>query len=153
MKIQVGDVAPDFSTPDQNGKLVSLSDFRGKAVVLYFYPRDDTPGCTREAKGFRDSFQAFTEAGAVVIGVSADSQESHLSFAACHRLPFPLLSDADWSLRKSFGVPRTLGILDGRVTYVLDGDGVLRDVFVSQFFPDHHVTRSLKAVRRLADRG
>ena len=153
MKIQVGDVAPDFSLPDQNGKLVSLADFRGKAVVLYFYPRDDTPGCTREAKGFRDSYQSFTKAGAVVIGVSTDSQESHLSFAACHRLPFPLLSDADGSLRKSFGVPRTLGILDGRVTYVLDGDGVLRDVFASQFFPNHHVTRSLKAVCRLADRG
>src|SRR5438093_13504497 len=122
--IQAGDPAPDFALPDASGRTVRLSDFRGrKAVVLYFYPKDDTPGCTKEACTFRDQYQDFQDAGAEVIGVSSDSPESHAKFAAKHRLPFTLLADRGGETRKAYGVPATLGLLPGRVTYVIDLGG------------------------------
>ena len=134
--IRVGDEAPDFVLPDRTGKMVRLSEFRGhKAVVLYFYPKDDTPGCQ--------------DAGAEVIGVSSDSAESHGKFAAKHRLPFTLLADQGGQVRKRYGVPATLGLLPGRVTFVIDRSGVVRHVFNSQFQATQHVSEALEALRRL----
>jgi peroxiredoxin Q/BCP len=149
--ITVGDRAPDFTLPSQAGAQVSLAEYRGnRAVVLFFYPKDGTAVCTKEACSFRDAYEDFVQAGAVVIGVSSDAMESHQAFASGHRLPFVLLSDADGSLRKAFGVPKTLGLLPGRVTYVIDKDGVVRHVFSSQFSADRHVAEALAVVRQLA---
>jgi peroxiredoxin Q/BCP len=149
--VQVGDHAPDFTSTSQSGQPVSLADYRGKsAVVLFFYPKDGTPVCTKEACSFRDAYEDFVQAGAVVIGVSADSWENHRAFASGHRLPFILLSDADGALRKAFGVPKTLGIMPGRVTYVIDKEGIVRHVFNSQFAADRHVAEALAVVRQLA---
>jgi len=148
--VRVGDAAPEFTSTSQTGEQVSLAEFRGnKAVVLFFYPKDGTPVCTKEACSFRDAYEDFVRAGAVVIGVSSDSAESHQAFAGGHRLPFLLLSDADGSLRKAFGVPKTLGFLPGRVTYVIDKEGVVRHVFSSQFSVDRHVAQALAVVRQL----
>jgi peroxiredoxin Q/BCP len=130
---------------------VALSEFLGsKAVVLFFYPKDGTVVCTKEACSFRDAYEDFVQAGAVVIGVSSDSTENHRAFASGHRLPFILLADADGYLRKAFGVPKTLGIMPGRVTYVIDKEGIVRHVFSSQFAADRHVAEALAVVRRLA---
>jgi thioredoxin-dependent peroxiredoxin len=149
--IQVGDRAPDFTLPSQTGERVSLAGFQGsKAVVLFFYPKDGTAVCTKEVCSFRDAYEDFVQAGAVVIGVSSDSAESHQAFVGVHRLPFVLLADVDDSLRKAFGVPRTLGIMPGRVTYVIDKVGVVRHVFSSQFSAGRHVTEALGVVRQLA---
>jgi peroxiredoxin Q/BCP len=148
--VRVGDHAPDFVLPDRTGKMVRLSEFRNhKAVVLYFYPKDDTPGCTKESCAFRDSYQDFQDAGAEVIGVSSDSAESHGRFAAKHRLPFTLLADQGGQVRKRFGVPATLGLLPGRVTFVIGRDGVVRHVFNSQFQATQHVNEALRALRDL----
>jgi peroxiredoxin Q/BCP len=150
--VQVGDHAPGFTLTSQSGQRVSLAEFRGsKAVVLFFYPQDGTPVCTKEACSFRDAYEDFVQAGAVVIGVSADSAESHRAFAGSHRLPFTLLSDVDGALRKAFGVPKTLGIMPGRVTYVIDKEGIVRHVFSSQFAADRHVAEALAVVRQLAN--
>jgi peroxiredoxin Q/BCP len=150
--IQVGDHAPDFTAQSQTGQTVSLGDYRGnRAVVLFFYPKDGTAICTKEACTFRDAYQDFGDAGAVVIGVSSDSAERHQAFSSDHRLPFLLLSDEDGSLRKAFGVPKTLGILPGRVTYVIDKEGVVRHTFSSQFSADRHVSEALAVVRQLAE--
>jgi peroxiredoxin Q/BCP len=147
--VAVGDRAPEFALPDASGTTVRLSDFRGKkAVVLYFYPKDDTPGCTKEACGFRDSYEEFASAGAEVIGVSSDTGESHRGFARKHELPFKLLSDRRGEVRKQYGVPATLGLLPGRVTFVIDRDGVVRHVFNSQLAASRHVSEALDALRR-----
>lgn len=149
--IRLGDRAPDFVLPSQTGQQVSLAEFRGnKAIVLFFYPKDGTAVCTKEACSFRDAYEDFVQAGAVVIGVSSDSEKSHQSFASGHRLPFVLLSDADGSLRNAFGVPKTLGIMPGRVTYVIDKEGIVRHTFSSQFAADRHVSEALAVVRQLA---
>jgi peroxiredoxin Q/BCP len=147
----IGDPAPDFEAPDSEGEPVRLSEHRGKAVVLYFYPKDETPGCTREACSFRDSYEDFVEAGATVIGVSADDAASHRSFAQNHHLPFVLLSDLDGSIRKAYGVkPSAFGLIPGRVTFVIDGDGVIRHVFESQLLIGRHVSDALAVVQSLA---
>lgn len=148
--MKTGDPAPDFELPDSAGKLVRLSDFAGKKpVVLYFYPKDETPGCTAEACAFRDSYEAFREAGAEVIGVSSDSEESHKRFAEHHRLPFTLLCDHGAKVRKLYDVPPTMGLLPGRVTYVVDKKGVVRHVFDSQFNPKKHVVEALRILKGL----
>ncbi|WP_126147705.1 peroxiredoxin [Synechococcus elongatus] len=150
MAIAVGDVAPDFSLPAQDGTTVSLSDFRGqKPVVLYFYPKDDTPGCTIEACSFRDSYTAFQEAGAVVLGVSSDSIDSHQRFAQKYNLPFQLLSDAGDRLRQTYGVPKTLFVIPGRVTYVIDKEGKVRHIFDSLLNAQAHIQESLNILRSL----
>jgi peroxiredoxin Q/BCP len=142
--------APDFALLDQNGKRVALADFRGrKNVVLYFYPKDDTPGCTRESCAFRDQFEDFRDAGAEVIGVSSDSPESHARFAEKHALPFTLLSDPKGEARAAFRVPATLGLLPGRVTYVIDKEGVIRHAFNSQLNPTQHVAEALRVLGTL----
>lgn len=150
MPVQVGDTAPDFTLPSQSGETVSLKDFIGKkSVVLYFYPKDDTPGCTAEACGFRDSYEVFKEAGAEVIGVSDDSSASHQKFATKYNLPFILVSDTGKQLRKLYGVPSTLGLLPGRVTYVIDKNGVVRHIFNSQFNFKGHIEEALKTLKEL----
>jgi peroxiredoxin Q/BCP len=150
--VGVGDVAPDFALPDQHGRTVRFSDLRtrnGRAgpAVLFFYPKNFTPGCTREACAFRDEYEAFVDAGAAVVGVSGDDAESHAKFAAAHRLPFTLLSDADGAVRRLYGVPASLVLFPGRVTYVMDAAGVVVMVFNSQFRPAEHVRRALDALR------
>jgi peroxiredoxin Q/BCP len=149
-KVQVGDAAPDFTLPTSEGRSVSLKDFLGKkAVVLYFYPKDNTPGCTAEACAFRDNYEVFKEAGAEVIGMSSDTEESHQQFARNNRLPFILLSDKGGALRKRYGVPSTLGLLPGRVTYVIDKQGIVRHIFSSQFTPEKHIEEALHTIRQL----
>jgi peroxiredoxin Q/BCP len=150
-KLGVGDPAPDFTLPDQTGTAVRLSDLVGrKTVVLYFYPKDQTPGCTVEARAFRDSYDAFSAADAEVIGVSSDSVASHRRFAANQGLPFLLLSDRDGKVRELYGVEKTLGLLPGRVTYVIDPGGVVRHVFSSQMGVQRHVQEALDALREIA---
>jgi thioredoxin-dependent peroxiredoxin len=148
--IQVGDKAPDFTLPSQSGEPVRLQDRLGKGVVvLYFYPKDDTRGCTAEACAFRDSHEVFTDAGAEVIGISSDSVGKHAAFAGQHKLPFTLLSDRGGQVRKSYGVPSVLGLLPGRVTYVIDRQGTVRHVFNSMTNIGQHVNDALEVVRQL----
>jgi peroxiredoxin Q/BCP len=147
--IRTGERAPDFELPAADGRSVSLSSLRGKVVVLFFYPKDETPGCTREACEFRDSYESFVEAGAEVVGVSDDDAASHQKFAANHRLPMLLLSDRGGLARATFGVKPLLGIPD-RVTFVLDREGVVRHVFQARLRFGKHVDEALAVVRGLA---
>lgn len=148
-QIQPGDQAPDVTLTTQSGETFALRDFRGqKVVVLFFYPKDNTSICTAQACAFRDSYEQFVEAGAVVIGISSDSDESHRGFAQKHRLPFHLVSDVDGALRKAFGVPKTLGLLPGRVTYVIDREGIVRLAFSAQLVADGHVKQAMDAVKQ-----
>ena len=149
-QIQLGDKAPDFTLQSQSGEPVRLSDRLGeRVVVLYFYPKDDTPGCTAEACAFRDNYEVFAEAGAEVIGISSDSADRHAAFAGRHNLPFTLLSDRGGHVRRSYGVPAVLGVIPGRVTYVIDRQGVVRHVFNSMTNIGQHVGDALEMVRRL----
>jgi peroxiredoxin Q/BCP len=148
--VKVGDKAPDFTLPSHKGEDVTLSQFFGKKnVVLYFYPKDETRGCTKEACEFRDKYEIFKDLGAEVIGVSSDDVESHESFAIKHNLPFILLSDKDKKIRKLFDVPSTFGVIPGRVTYIIDKTGVVRHIFSSQFQPQKHIQESLDILEKL----
>jgi peroxiredoxin Q/BCP len=148
--IQVGSKAPDFTLPSQSGAPVRLHDRLGeRVIVLYFYPRDDTRGCTAEACAFRDSYEVFADAGADVIGISSDSVDRHAAFAGKHQLPFTLLSDQGGQVRKRYGVPAVLGMLPGRVTYVIDRRGIVRHVFSSMTNIGQHVSDALETVRQL----
>ncbi len=150
--VGVGDEAPDFMLPSQGGAPVRLSDYRGKrVVVLYFYPKDNTPGCTAEACAFRDQYEVFTDAGAEVIGISSDTVDSHEEFASEYHLPFKLVSDRGGEVRKSYGVPTVMGILPGRVTFVIDRQGVIRHSFSSMTKIDRHVDDALNVVKSLQD--
>ena len=151
-EVEIGTTAPSFSLTSGDGRQVSLADFKGKKnVVLYFYPADETRGCTAEACSFRDNYEAFTEAGAEVIGISSDSAQSHRDFSAHHNLPFVLLSDADKKVRRLYGVPSTLGLLPGRVTYIIDKGGIVRHIFNSQFQPRKHVEEALKVLKSIEE--
>jgi len=147
--IGAGDTAPDFTLPSQSGEPVRLGDRLGQRVVLYFYPKDNTPGCTAEACAFRDSYEVFTEAGAEVIGISSDSAARHAAFAGQHQLPFTLLSDQGGRIRKLYGVPAVLGLLPGRLTYVIDRQGTVRHVVGSMTNIGQHVSDALEIVRQL----
>ena len=148
--VNVGDKAPDFTLQSQMGDSVTLSEYFGKKnIVLYFYPKDETIGCTKEACTFRDSYEVFTKLGAEVLGVSGQSIESHKSFASHHGLPFLLLSDADNKVRHLYGVPATMGIIPGRVTYIIDKKGVVRHVFNSQYQPEKHVEEAKQVLEKI----
>jgi len=135
MTISVGEPAPDFTMADEEGRMHSLSDYSGKPVVLYFYPKDDTPGCTKEACGFRDDYSAYEEAGVVILGVSPDTSKSHTKFITKYELPFTLLADPEhdvlklygvWGLKKSFG-REYQGVF--RTTFLIGEDGNILKVF------------------------
>lgn len=149
--LKIGDVAPQFSLKTGDGDVFSLADLKGKkALVLYFYPKDDTPGCTAEACSFRDQYEDFKDLGAEVIGISSDSEASHQKFTQKHRLPFQLLADTDGQVRKLYEVPRALlGLLPGRVTFVIDKDGVLQYIFNSLSGATDHVSNAKKVLQGL----
>jgi peroxiredoxin Q/BCP len=150
MTLKVGDRAPDFTLPSSGGKSVTLSQlYADKTVVLFFYPKDDTPGCTVEACSFRDRYETFVEAGAEVVGVSSDSIASHDRFVEKHGLPMTLLSDTGGKVRALFGVKSTLGLMPGRATFVIDRQGVVRHSFASQLRAGAHVGEALSVVREL----
>lgn len=139
----VGDRAPPFELPNQDGEMVSLMDFEGQPLVLYFYPGDFTPGCTSEACSFRDAFEDLRDLDAAVVGVSEDPPDSHADFRRKHELPFDLLSDVDGRVAEAYGA-------DGffktrRVTFVIDGDGVIRERIAS-FLPGPHVSKALDSL-------
>jgi peroxiredoxin Q/BCP len=145
--LAVGAAAPDIEATAQDGENVKLADLEGKPVVVYFYPKDDTPGCTAEAQGIRDQWESLKQTGAVVIGVSTDDADSHKAFAQKHSLPFLLLPDPKGDIAKAFGVPLTLGHAK-RVTFVIDKQGKIAKVFPS-VAPKGHAEELLAALRAL----
>ncbi|UYZ60486.1 peroxiredoxin [Hymenobacter latericus] len=148
--LQIGDAAPDFTLKTTDGANFTLSAQRGRAVVLYFYPKDDTPGCTAQACSFRDQYQDFQDLGAEVVGISSDSEASHQKFTQKHRLPFPLLADAGGRVRKLYEVPRAmLGLLPGRVTFVIDAAGKVRYIFNSMSRATDHVAEAKRVLQEL----
>jgi thioredoxin-dependent peroxiredoxin len=150
MAVKVGDAAPDFTLKSNQGKSVKLQSlYKRKPVVLYFYPKDNTPGCTKEACGFRDSYEAFKKLGAEVVGISSDSVDSHKAFVASNNLPFQLLSDEGDQVRKLYGVPSTLGLLPGRVTYIIDKKGIVQKIFNSQLNVNGHIKTAIKTLEKL----
>ncbi|MCW3996445.1 MAG: peroxiredoxin [Candidatus Bathyarchaeota archaeon] len=150
MAVGVGDLAPDFTLPSQMGDNVTLSEYFGKKnIVLYFYPKDESPGCTKEACAFRDSYQELTDLDAEVIGISGQSVASHKSFATHYGLPFILLSDQENKVRSLYGVPSTMGIIPGRVTYIIDKKAIVRYIFSSQTQAQRHVEEAKKVLKQL----
>ena len=149
--IKVGDLIPEFTLLDQNGNLFDIKSVIGnKKLVIYFYPKDDSPGCTKEACYFRDLFEVFKEADAVIIGISGQSVESHKKFAEKYRLSFTLLSDKGNKIRKLIGVPtNAFGLLPGRVTYVADRKGKVVYIFNSQGQAERHVDEALKILKEI----
>ena len=147
--VAVGDPAPLIALRDQDGIERRSDQLQGKALVLFFYPKDDTPSCTMEACAFRDSTAELKALGAEVWGVSGDDAASHQRFASRHGLTFPLLVDTGNSLRRAFGVPAVLGLLPGRVTYVIDGQGTVRHVFNNLLDGPAHRREALEALRQL----
>lgn len=149
--VSIGDRAPDFTLPDQNGKPLHFADYLGKSsIVLFFYPKDNSAVCTAEACAFRDRYEVFRDAGAVVIGVSNDSSESHAGFADQHRLPFTLLSDAKGQVRSLYGA-KFLGLLPGRTTYIIDKAGIIRHTFSAMMDGPKHVAEALRILKEIAD--
>jgi peroxiredoxin Q/BCP len=148
--LKEGDKVPIFKLPDQDGNMVDMAEWVGKQpLVIYFYPKDFTSGCTMEAHAFREMYEAFQKEGAEVFGISNDDAESHKKFVVEHELPFTLLSDENNKVREmfgAFGVGHTLG----RVTYVVDKKGIIRMVFSSQLQPKKHVDESIRKVREIA---
>lgn len=144
-KVKVGKPAPSFTLLDQGGQLVNLKDYLGKStIVLYFYPKDNSPGCTTQACTFHDQYEVFKEHGAVVIGISSDSVESHKDFAAKYYLPFTILSDQRGTIRELYNIKQSLGLIPGRVTFIIDKKGIIRYIFSSQLHVKEHVDKSLK---------
>ena len=149
-KLKIGDSVPDFTLKDQNGKDFHLKDYIGKKnLVIYFYPKDDTPGCTKEACKFRDEFQDFTDLDAMVIGISSDSVESHKAFAQKYHLPFSLLADTDKKVRKAFGVPKFSGLFPGRVTYIINKSGKVVYIFNSMNKAEKHIEEAKRILKSL----
>jgi peroxiredoxin Q/BCP len=150
MSVAIGQTAPDFSLPSSRGGEVRLSQFAGQRnVVLFFYPKDETAGCTAEACSFRDAYQDFVDAGAEVIGISNDSVRSHEHFADKHHLPMQLLSDQGGRVRELYGIKKNLGVIPGRETFVIDKQGVVRHVFRSQLRVLQHVKETLEILKTL----
>ncbi len=152
MGLNVGDKVPFFIAQDSEGNAFDSQSLIGsKPVVIYFYPKDDTPGCTRQACSFRDRYQDFKDLGAEVIGISSDGLESHQKFSSKHKLPFLLLSDENQEIRDLFGVPSLFfGLLPGRVTYVVDKKGVIKMIF-NGIFAAKHIPKALEMVKKLVN--
>ncbi len=149
-KVRTGDRVPDFRLLNQDGKLIDIRSQLGKPIVIYFYPKDNTIGCTKEACAFRDDYHQFSKAGVKVFGISADTVESHRKFRIKYRLPFDLLSDENNKVRNAFGVQADLfGLIPGRVTYVIDGKGVIRHTYNNQMNATKHVDESLRILKKL----
>ncbi len=147
--VKVGSRIPAFSLKNQHGESVSIKTFTGKPFVIYFYPKDDTPGCTAQACSFRDAYAELRDLDAEVIGISADSPESHLEFAKRYDLPFVLLSDENNKVRELFGVPGSMfGLLPGRVTYIVDAEGIVTHIFDSQLQTKKHVKEALEHLKK-----
>ena len=150
--LKEGDPAPKFRLPSASGSEVSLDDFLGKKnLILYFYPKDNSPGCTREACSFRDSHPDFKELNAEIVGISGDGLKAHERFARTEQLPFPLLSDSHGSVRTAYGVGRSLGVIPGRATFVIDKQGIIRRIYSSQLHPEKHVREALMALKSISD--
>ena len=148
MGLKVGDTLPNFSAKDTNGSDFDSKDYLGKQpLVIYFYPKDDTPGCTAQACSFRDNYQDFKDLGAEVIGISSDTVQSHLKFKSKFNLPFILLSDNNKKLRKLFGVQNSMFILPGRETFVIDKNGIILLVFNSMS-SEIHITKALSVLKK-----
>jgi peroxiredoxin Q/BCP len=149
MALQVGDKIPFFTAIDSNGNSFEVRDYIGQPMVIYFYPKDDTPGCTIQACTFRDQYEDFKALGAEVIGISSDSLSSHKKFASRYKLPFILLSDTNKKIRTAFGVPNDfLGLLPGRATYVIDKNGIVQFVFDSTS-AKIHIKKALQVIKTL----
>ncbi len=148
MKLKVGDEIPSFSLKDQNNKIRS-SDKLNQPLVLFFYPKDDTPGCTIEACGFRDKYDLFKILGAEVWGISNGNSRSHLDFANKNNLPYPLLCDTNNILRRKFGIPKTLGFIEGRVTFIIDSQGIIIHIFEDLLNGPAHIKEAIRAVKQL----
>jgi len=151
--LSIGDRAPLVALRDADGVERRSDQLAGQALVLFFYPKDDTPGCTMEACAFRDSYADLQALGAEVWGVSGDDASSHQRFAGKHKLPYPLLVDTGNQLRRAFGVPAVLGLLPGRVTYVIDGQGVIRHVFNNLLDGPAHRREAIEALKALGAPG
>jgi len=151
-KLVVGSTLPKFELKDQHGGLFSIDSVLGKKnLVIYFYPKDDSPGCTKQACSFRDQYEVFADADAIIIGISAQSVESHLEFAKKHRLNYTLLSDKGNKVGKLFGVPGNLfGLIPGRVTYVINKEGKVAYMFNSQTQVEKHVEEALRILREIS---
>ena len=148
--LKVGTKAPDFSLQTASGEVFRLSEaLQNNNVVIYFYPKDDTRGCTAQACSFRDQYDVFRENNAEVVGISSDDAISHQHFSSKHQLPFTLLSDVKGEVRKLYKVPRTFGIVPGRVTYLIDKEGIVRYAFNSQLKPLEHVSGTLEVLKNL----
>lgn len=148
-KTKVGDTVPSFSLKNQNGEIISIDSSIGKTMVIYFYPKDDTPGCTKEACKFRDEYERFTDLGTMVIGISADSVESHKKFEEKYNLPFTLLADTENNVRNLFGVPKNLFLIPGRVTYIVNDKGIVKYIFNSQLSAEKHIDNALEELKKL----
>lgn len=149
-RVKVGDVAPDFTLQNQDGEPSKLSDFKEKSnVVLFFYPKDFSPGCTTQACHFRDNYEDFTDLGAVVIGISGDSVESHKKFLDEYLFPFTLLSDKGDVVRKLYGATKGFGLLPGRYTFIIDKAGVIKHIFTSETNMKKHIDESLRILRQI----
>jgi peroxiredoxin Q/BCP len=148
--LKEGTVAPDIEAPGDGGGTIRLADYRGKKnVVLYFYPKDFTPGCTREACSFRDNYAEVEKYDAVIVGVSADSVDSHDRFRDRHNLPFPLVSDPDKAIVRAYDADGLLGLTTARVTYVIDKEGVIRRAFRHDLMISRHLTDVLDALQQI----
>jgi peroxiredoxin Q/BCP len=146
--IRVGDRAPDFTLHAQDGRTVSLHDYSGsKNVIVYFYPKDFTMGCTAETKTFSDNYDQVLAMGAEVIGISSDSEKSHENFAEACGAKFPLLADEGGKVRDAYGAKAPMGAFPGRVTFVVDKQGIVRHVFSSQLRPRRHVSEAMEALK------
>ena len=148
MKLKIGDKIPSFSLLDQNGNIRTTYKIN-KPLVLFFYPKDDTPGCTIEACGFRDKYDLFKILGAEVWGISNGDSQSHLDFANKNNLQYPLLCDLKNILRRKFGIPKALGLIEGRVTYIINQEGIIIHIFEDLLNGPAHIKEAIKALKKL----